>query len=305
MTPSPAASTPNLTASPLTGLPGGPVRAVVVVKIENSPTARPQSGLPAADLVVEELVEGGETRFAAFFRSTDPGQVGPVRSVRNVDASIAGPTHGTLAFSGGAGPALAAVSGVGLRLVQEGDVAGAYLRIGTRAAPHNLYLRVASLWRSGGSSAPPGYLPFAAAPTTLTTGTPAASAALSFSSFERPSWDYDAAGRHWLRSETGGAAAVSATGARLVADNVLVLRVGLRDAGYKDPIGNPVPETVLTGSGSAVLLNGGRQLACTWSKPAPASPLRLSGQDGRPILVPPGRTWIELVPQQGGSVQIR
>jgi hypothetical protein len=295
------AATKPPTVAPLTGLAGVTARSVIVVKIENSPESRPQSGLQAADIVTEELVEGGETRFAAFFQSVDPGQVGPVRSVRNVDAEIVGPTHGILAFSGGAGPALAAVSRAGLHLVQEGDPSGGYVRIHTRSAPHNLYLRVAALWRAAGS-APSSYLPIAA--TAPVGGKAATSVALSFSTFERPSWAYDQATKRWLRSETGGRAAVSSNGARLVADNLLILRVSIRDAGYKDPAGNPVPESVFTGSGQAQLLTGGQQFTGTWSKGGPSSPVQLKGADGKPLTLLPGRTWIELVPVQG-SVQIR
>jgi hypothetical protein len=275
---------------------------VIVVKIENSPESRPQSGLQAADIVTEELVEGGETRFAAFFQSGDPGQVGPVRSVRNVDAQIVGPTHGILAFSGGAAPALSAVSHAGVHLVQEGDSSGGFVRVRTRSAPHNLYLRVAALWRAAGSATPSSYLPIAA--TATAGGKAATSLALAFSTFERPSWAYDRATKRWLRSETGGRAAVSSNGARLVADNVLILRVSVRDAGYRDPAGNPVPESVFTGSGQAQLLTGGQQFTGTWSKGGTSAPVQLKGADGRPLTLLPGRTWIELVPVQG-SVQIR
>jgi hypothetical protein len=309
---SPAASSattgaPTATAkppavAPLTGLAGTTARPVIVVKIENSPESRPQSGLPAADIVTEELVEGGETRFAAFFQSADPGQVGPVRSVRNVDAQIVGPTRGILAFSGGAAPALAAVSRTGLHLVQEGDPSGGYVRIHTRSAPHNLYLRVAALWRAAGSATPASYLPIAA--TAPAGGKAATSVTLAFSTFERPSWAYDRATKRWLRSETGGRAALSSNGARLVADNLLILRVNVRDAGYKDPAGNPVPESVFTGSGQAQLLTGGQQFTGTWSKGGTSSPVQLKGADGKPLTLLPGRTWIELVPVQG-SVQIR
>lgn len=305
--------------APLTGRTPVTRRPVVVVKIENSPEARPQSGLGAADIVVEELVEGGVTRFAALFQSADPGTVGPVRSIRNVDAAIAGPTHGILTFSGGAAPALAAVSRTGLRLVQESDRSGAYSRVRSRRPPHNLYLRVATLWARSGTEVPDPYLPFSTggagpavgSPGSVTGGGPSSgggpavtSAALTFSAAERPSWTFDTRTRRWLRSESGGRRAVDARGARLVADNVLILRVRIGDAGYLDPIGDPVPETLLTGSGAAALLTDGRQLTGTWSKAGTGARLQLKGEDGRRLAVPPGRTWIELVPVQG-TVRVR
>src|SRR5699024_1777127 len=91
---------------PLTGRPAEDAgdalgRAAVSVKIENSPAARPQVGLQRADIVWEQLVEGGMTRLVATYHSDVPEDVGPIRSIRPMDAAIAGPAGGVLAFSGG------------------------------------------------------------------------------------------------------------------------------------------------------------------------------------------------------------
>src|SRR3954447_25443220 len=90
-------------AWPLTGVPvdAVPSRPALAVKIENSIDARPQTGLNAADIVWEEVVEGGITRFVAVYHSTLPEEIGPVRSVRPMDPAVAAPLHGLLAFSGG------------------------------------------------------------------------------------------------------------------------------------------------------------------------------------------------------------
>ena len=62
--------------APLTGLPdpGGATRSrpAIAVKIDNAPEARPQSGLDVADVVYEEVVEGGVTRLIAIFHSAAP-----------------------------------------------------------------------------------------------------------------------------------------------------------------------------------------------------------------------------------------
>ena len=73
---------------PLTGLPvtgddeAAQVHPVMVLKMDNTDASAPQQGLGSADMVVEELVEGGMTRLAAFYYSTIPGDVGPVRSMQ-------------------------------------------------------------------------------------------------------------------------------------------------------------------------------------------------------------------------------
>ena len=48
----------------------------VVVKIDNMDAARPQTGINQADVVYEEMVEGGLTRLAAVFQSQYPTSVG-------------------------------------------------------------------------------------------------------------------------------------------------------------------------------------------------------------------------------------
>ncbi|GAB3593230.1 DUF3048 domain-containing protein [Angustibacter peucedani] len=303
--PSPSSSAPGRTVAPLTGLPVTAVarRPALVVKVENSSAARPQSGLDRADVVVEELVEGGITRFAAVFQSRDPGTVGPVRSLRDVDAALASPTRGLLASSGAAGVVLRRLRKAPVQLLTPSDPSSAYFRSGARDAPHNLYARADRLWAaaaSGHRSPPRAYLPFAAdgayASTTRGAGVSAATRLdLRFSPAATPRWTYDRRSQRWLRSE-GSTPSTTAGGSRLGAANVLVLRVRTRDAGYRDPVGNPVPETVLTGSGSLALLSGGRRVDGTWHKAGRGAAFVLRTSSGRPLLLAPGTTWVELVP---------
>ena len=69
---------------PLTGVETtDPVkRPALAVKIENSPESRPQSGLNAADMVWEEVVEGGITRFS--YRLREASADGPVESLNSL-----------------------------------------------------------------------------------------------------------------------------------------------------------------------------------------------------------------------------
>ena len=73
----------------------------MTVKIGNTQEAHPLSGIEQADVVYEEVVDGGITRLAAIFNSDAPERVGPVRSVRPTDQSIVWPIGGVFAYSGG------------------------------------------------------------------------------------------------------------------------------------------------------------------------------------------------------------
>ncbi len=52
------------------------------IMVENSPAARPQSGLSSADVIFEAVAEGGITRFLSIYYCQDAPTVGPVRSAR-------------------------------------------------------------------------------------------------------------------------------------------------------------------------------------------------------------------------------
>src|SRR3954471_14195984 len=293
---------------PLTGLAVRAVarRPVLVVKVENSAAARPQTGLNYADLVVEELVEGGITRFAAMFHSAVPRTVGPVRSLRDVDRAIAGPTHGLLVASGAAGVVRRRVARGAAQVVLPTSAGRYFRRSGARPVPHNLYLNPRGVLHvaRGWHRRPPSttYLPFAATAarsTAVRYGHPARRISLRFSPAATPRWSYDARTRSWLRSESGTPSRLT-SGRRITARTVLVLRIHTRDAGYRDPVGNYVPETVFVGRGNAMVFCQGRRISAQWIKKSSRAPLQLLTRFGRkPLLIAPGRTWIEMLPTNG------
>ena len=148
----PEAGAPDATC-PLTGEPVAgsevPDRPALAVKIENAAEARPQASLNEADVVVEEPVEGGYTRFIAVFQCGDSDRVGPVRSGRTTDPDYLrqlGPA--VFGYAGGRNVVKLEVPAVGLVDVNYIIAADAYTRDETRAAPHNLYTTTDALWRA-------------------------------------------------------------------------------------------------------------------------------------------------------------
>ncbi len=268
---------------------------VMVVKMDNTPSSAPQTGLDSADLVVEELVEGGSTRLAAFFYSRIPDEVGPVRSMRASDIGIVKPVGGTMVTSGAAAVTINRILGAGIKFFAEGDEG--FYRDNGRSAPYNLMADLSKTTTAASKGVeedrPIDYLPWGTAEA-LPAGQPATSIAASFSGGHTTSWTYDGGGYVNENSYADPAA-------QFPADTILVLRVEVGDAGYTDPAGNPVPETKLEGTGPALLFHGGRLVRGTWSKDALGSPLTLKTQAGE-LAVPAGHTWIELIPIDGGDV---
>lgn len=278
---------------PLTGLQveGDDVASqehpVMVLKMDNTASSAPQEGLGKADLVVEELVEGGVTRLAAMFYSDIPGEVGPVRSMRASDIGIVSPVDGTMVTSGAAPVTINRIKKAGIDFFPEGSPG--FFRESSRSAPYNLFTDLSKTTKAAALDSavrPPDYLPWGDA-ADLPAGQPAKSLAASFGS-HTTNWTYD--GKKYVNENT-----YAADGDEFPAETVLVLRVQVGDAGYTDPAGNPVPESKFEGRGEAMLFHGGRLIRGTWSKAAVDSPVQLSTKAG-PLAVPAGHTWIELVP---------
>ncbi|WP_162599845.1 DUF3048 domain-containing protein [Nocardioides solisilvae] len=285
---------------PLTGLEAAEGRTtaarhpVMVTKIDNTASAAPQLGLGKADLVVEELVEGGTTRLAAFFYSQLPEVVGPVRSMRASDIGIVTPVEADVITSGAAQVTKNRINGAGITFFEEG--ARGFFRESSRYAPYNLMARPREVATAAKQEAarPADYFTFGD-PAALPKGRKASTLSADFGR-HTTTWQFaDGAYRN-----VGG---YMGADDQFVPDTVLVLRVRVGDAGYRDPAGSFVPETIFEGQGPALLFHGGRVVKATWSKRSLGAQLVLRGKGGE-IAVPPGRTWVELVPQDahGGAV---
>ncbi|MUH50024.1 MAG: DUF3048 domain-containing protein, partial [Actinobacteria bacterium] len=125
---------------PLTGLPvtdpAIAARPTLVVKIDNAPGARPQTGFNEADLVFEEIVNDRLTRFAMVFQSQDSDPVGPIRSGRIQDINLFGSfNHPLFAWSGGNKTVTAAVDASDLVNLSQLRVP-VYFRTTDKSVPH-------------------------------------------------------------------------------------------------------------------------------------------------------------------------
>jgi len=289
--------------SPLTGRAmrkGRPSNPVFVVKIENTSAGAPQYGLDKADLVLEELVEGGLTRLAAFFYSSIPSKVGHVRSLRTSDIGIAGPVGGQIVASGGAGGAYSKVENAGITVFSEDAGSPGFSSDAAKARPYNRLINLKTVAKKAKRhKIKSPYLPWTpsgAAPVAAT-GKTASAATVRFSNSTSTTWKLD--GEKWVR--TNGHASPNKD---FEANTMIVLFAKVGDAGYTDPAGNPVPETVFEGKGEAMVFHGNQVDTVTWLKPSLDEALTFEAKDGTPYTIDPGKAFIELVPKDGGSVSL-
>jgi predicted small lipoprotein YifL len=294
--------------SPLTGKPmpnGRPDHPVFIVKVENTEGGQPQYGLNKADMVIEELVEGGLTRLAAFYYSNLPTKVGHVRSMRASDIGIASPVGGQIVASGGAARTYKRVKNAGITIFSEDYGAPGFRSDPAKVRPYNRLVNLQTIARKAKDSRIFGpYLTWtpAKAATPASTGAAAPKrvtrADVRFSGSSHTRWAFS--GHTWHRVNGH-----SAAGQDFKANTLVVLFCKIGDAGYLDPAGNPVPETDLKGTGRAMIFDGKELTKATWTKRGLHSTISFTGQDGSPVTIDPGHVFLELVPRSDGSVSTR
>jgi hypothetical protein len=270
-------------------------------KIDNHPSARPQVGLDEADIVFEELVEGGLTRYVAIWHSSLPAEIGPVRSVRPMDPEIVSPFGGVFAYSGGQvrfiqmmqeAPVYNAIHG-------QPDTEDTFYRTSAKVAPHNVLVKAPELVNQHLDLPAPtrqfAYAPSVEESTAVLLGSPLTSMNPRFSGFSSPSWEWDGTQGVFLRFQTNGAADSASSGVQIFATNVIVLQVGI-------DVVEDIPTTRLVNQGKGWIATGGSIVPINWFKATPESPIILTTDDGEEVRLGVGNTWIELIPNESSDV---
>lgn len=285
--------------APLTGAPPAAgvslTRRSVAIKVDNAPRAQPHAGLDAADVVYEEVVEGGLTRFMAVFQSQDADPIGPVRSVRPVDIDLARwLVDPVLVFSGGAGVVIEDVQRSGLTWFDESNTSVLWEDTGRRA-PHDLLTSTGAVYAALGGAVdgpPPHLATFDEAPPP---GSPVSAVTIPFSETEEVAWQRVPETGRWVRLRDGSPQ-ILVSGAPLEADNLVVQSVRFVPTGIVDAAGNPSPAWEVVGSGRLFVVRDGVAVEGSWARTNASEPTRLLDSAGQPIPLRPGRTWWSLLP---------
>jgi hypothetical protein len=251
--------------SPLSGLPGGEGKPVVMVKYGNSRPDRPHYNLNQADLIYVEEVEWGLTRIAAMFNTKFPSVVGPTRSARISDLELLEQfTNPGLAYSGANDVLLKAIRKSQSISLSPSDRSTFYYRNLSKSAPHNQLLRLASMMEKETKVAPIKDigLTFNAAPATGGTKTTYFQAAWS-SARVSGSWT----GKSWTISFDGSIHRDAVNKSFLTPKTIVLQYVERKETKYGDKFGGKTPLLKTVGSGRAIVLRNGQSFDGTWSRP--------------------------------------
>jgi len=285
--------------SPLSGRYGGLGKEILVAKIDNTPSAQPQSGLSKADLVYVTEVEGGLTRLIALFATDIPEKVGPIRSARISDISILEP-YGkvTFAYSGAQSKMLPYLAAA--KLVDASPLSGSpgWFRETWRPVSYiNLMATPTALLDWSGGTAKTQDLGWKFSPlppaNRAREGKPA--------KWVTANWDGSSMGFVWDTQKRGwvvyanGARTQASEGGSQIASTVLIQSVKQEDSGFGDRYGGKTPLIRTVGQGKVLMLRDGRMWEGKWSRPNGETPTAYKYEDGETMSFDPGQVWIVLL----------
>lgn len=319
-TPTPTPTVDTRPRAPLTGLLAGSTsldHAAVAVKVSDVASAHPQAGVNDADIVFVEPNGISYTRLCAVYHSRFPELVGPVRSIRPVDVPLLSPMRPVFGNTAAARWVMHYVAAHSADLENlysfKTGIHGtqAYYTMPHRARVHSVFcrpdeLRKLAVRMTAAPTRP--YLPFTTGDEQVSTelsGRPATRLSVPWGPGDtfNTSYVYDPATGRYLRNEPNGKH-VLLDGHRVTTDNVLVVRAKWKMDKIYTGGGAPDPVVdIVNGHGTFFYLHKGAYVRGTWTKAALTDLFDFTLDDGSPLRVAPGRTFMEL-PQIDASVKI-
>lgn len=290
--------------SPLTGAEvkdeAATTQAVTGIMIENSPDARPQSGIKNSGVVFEAIAEGGITRFLAIYQEQKPQLIGPVRSVRMYYVDWIAAFNASVAHIGGSAGALAEVRNGSYRDIDQFFNASTYWRATDRYAPHNVYTsfeRIDALNKQKGYTTS-SFTGFTRKDSRGSEALTATSINVTISSaLYNSSYVYNAATNTYDRSQ-GGAPHLDREEGQISPRVVVVLKVNettVMEDGWRQSI-------QAIGSGPAYIFQDGTAKEVSWSKTSRTEQIKFTDAEGKDVPLARGQTWITAVPSHNGGV---
>ncbi len=281
----------------------------LALKVDNAPAAHPQEGLQEADVVFEELVEGGLTRFLAIFHSQVPEFVGPIRSGRSSDIPLLMPFDGAFFGWSGSNWAFRRL----LKTVAINDVGvyqnpAQYWRKSDRPSPSNLWARSTQLLQQFEVEVPfsEQLWPFQKPEDRQAREGRKVEGVQIDWGLTDVSFRWSDSQKTWKRFQNGEHhLAITDEGeeVQITAENVVIQFTKYVLTNEVDGNGARIPLAQLSeGSGTAWILKNGEITEGRWVKPNITVHTKFVDETGEAVPMTPGATWVLLAPRDSATI---
>lgn len=269
---------------------------VTAIMIENSPSARPHSGLKDSGVVFEAIAEGGITRFLALYQEQKPQLIGPVRSLRMYYVDWLAAFDASVAHIGGSAAALAEVRNGKYKDIDQFFNAGAYWRATDRYAPHNVYTsfeRLDALNDQKGFKSS-NFEGFERGDEKVDIATVKSINVNISGPLYNSSYIYNEESNSYDRSQAG-APHIDREAGQISPKVVIVMKVNEQrvfEDGWREQINT-------VGEGEVNIFQNGQVFTGKWSKASREAQIKFTNAEGKTIPLARGQTWITAIPHTG------
>ena len=290
--------------SPLTGVEvkdlDATKQAVTGIMIENSPDARPQSGLKNSGIVFETIAESTITRFLVLYQEQKPQLIGPVRSVRPYYVDWVAAFDASIAHIGGSKLALDEVRNGNYKDIDQFFNSSSYWRASDRYAPHNVYTSFEKLdalnLKKGYTTS--NFTGFKRKDSVASESPNATKISVTMGdAIYNSSYIYNTSTNSYDRS-VGGKPHLDREEGQISPRVVIVMKAIMSQVfedGWRESIQT-------SGKGDAFIFQDGTVTKANWSKSSKKDQIQFTDMENREVQLARGQTWLTIVPQDSGDV---
>ncbi len=267
----------------------------------NSSNERPHSGISKACVVYEIRVEGRKTRLLALFNKEIPGDIGNIRSLRLDFIPIIREHDAYYVHVGGHQPALNRIGSLGVANLNEFSHPG-FRRADHRGAPYNVYTSIPDLVESADSqgyrdeSDREKFLEFRDEEN-IYGGEQAEKLKLSYgSNFNVVEYEYHEKEGKYARYVDGERYTDIEQDEDIMVSNIIIQ---FADSRVVDDVGRR--DIDIVGSGQGKYVSKGEVIPISWEKESETGETVYYDEDGEPIKLYPGQTWVNIIEENNVS----
>ena len=287
----------------------GDSRSVAIMIDNDNRSAWPHAGLNNAYMIYEFIIEGGSSRFIAFFKEDNlPDKVGPIRSSRHYFLDYVMEHDAIYCHFGWSPLAQSDIPRLGINNIN-GIYDTYYWREPPKSSYHNAFSSKELIekyiekkhYRT--TQKQDCIISFNEKDTDLPSGDSmnATNITCKYSGSHYSSYEYDPETKTYLRSMRGEPHVDRFTNERFYAKNILAYQI--EDKLLDDPEDKGRRELYNIGTGTGYYFTNGKAIKINWSKKSRASETKYTDMEGNELKFNDGITWVEIVPASYGSIK--